>query len=171
MSYYYYLNSDGPDTNLQLYSLHQAKRYWRDLRFDYLHDGDKTADLKERCVFVVAVMGLSISQLLGQNPVELSGRVDFPVPLFERLVDHHGLDSQLKQDFQKFNTYYNACRHFGRTVDGSGYERIDSLDYKLTEWLYNFGVRVWMTVIQIYAKDEGIEFEEFVIEELSDDDF
>ena len=67
MAYYYHLDSTGEYTNVQLYSLRQAKRYWRKIQKDYQKYGEHTENLKERCVFVLATLGLSISQLLGRK--------------------------------------------------------------------------------------------------------
>jgi hypothetical protein len=67
MRKYYEVSTDGIYTNLQLYTLVQAQRYWNALVADHLEQKDATEDLVERCVFIVAILGLSVSQLLGQN--------------------------------------------------------------------------------------------------------
>jgi len=78
MAHYYHLDSTGEYTNLQLYSLRQAQRYWREIQQDYQKYGEDTENLKERCVFVIAALGLSISQLLGQNNPTLQKDVPSP---------------------------------------------------------------------------------------------
>lgn len=63
---YYFIDSSGPDTNLQLYSLIQAKQHWSALKKD-LEKSEEVEQFHERCVFIICTIGLSVSQLLGQN--------------------------------------------------------------------------------------------------------
>jgi hypothetical protein len=90
---YYHLDSDGEDTNLQLFALRQARIYWQSLQEDHAKLGMDTPALVERSVFVLASLGLSISQLLGQNNPNPTDRVPSPTALFKSIVDAHGLDT------------------------------------------------------------------------------
>jgi hypothetical protein len=117
MAYYYYLDSAGEDTNLQLFSFIQAKRYWKALERDYAEFGEDTPQMKERCVFVLATMGLSISQLLGQNNPNENKDVPYPIDIFKSFVKTYGLNEHLINEFCQFNYFYNGCRHFGRTTE------------------------------------------------------
>lgn len=40
MTHYYHLDSDGENTNLQLYSLKQAMRYWDELVLPFAESGN-----------------------------------------------------------------------------------------------------------------------------------
>jgi hypothetical protein len=167
--YYYRLTTEGEDTNLQLYSFQQAKRYWSELRNDYAKFGENTDDLKERCVFVLATLGLSISQLLGQNNPAVKKDAPYPIDLFFEFVDVHGLDLRLKDEFKRFNYFYNGCRHFGRTTSGKGYQRINELTFQMAKEWYEFGLKVWRTIIRVYDQEEESKLGEFVDEELEDE--
>jgi hypothetical protein len=83
--HYYFIDSNGEDTNLQLYSLKQAKLYWADLERD-LAESEEVEHFHERCVFVICTMGLSVSQLLGQNNPQPNERVPPPSTIFNSLV-------------------------------------------------------------------------------------
>lgn len=163
-NYYYYLTTGGTDTNLQLFSLRKAWRCWRDLISEYADSGENTCDLKEKCVFALATLGLSISQLLGQNEAMPRSKVRFPIEIFNDLVDEHGLDRKLKDDFQRFNCLYNGCRHFGKTTTGKGYESTDQLTFKVAKECFEFGLTVWRTVISIYQNAEGSVLYDFDLE-------
>ena len=76
--YYCYLESYGAYTNLQLYSLKKAYEEWETLSESYEQCGDNTENLKEKLVFVVSCLGLSLSQLLGQNAVNIKEKLDSP---------------------------------------------------------------------------------------------
>jgi len=166
MAHYYYLTSEGEDTNLQLYSFRQAKRHWRELCDEYERFGEDAENLTERCVFVLATLGLSISQLLGQNNPNVQKDVPYPIGVFSDFVDAHGLDPSLKNEFKRFNYFYNGCRHFGRTTSGKGYRGIDELTFQTAKECYEFGLKVWRTVIRVYDREEEADLEEFIEEHL-----
>ena len=157
--HYYFIDSNGPDTNLQFYSLQQAKLYWSALDKD-LAENDQVQHFHERCVFIICTMGLSVSQLLGQNIPEPSGRVPSPSKIFESLIDKHKLDSHLKDQFREFVQTYDQCRHFGLTSDGSRHWEVSQLTLEKTRKFYTFGLVVWQTVIEIFRKDPENELEE-----------
>ena len=157
--HYYYIDSSGPDTNLQLYSLQQAKLYWSALERD-LADSDQVEHFHERCVFIICTMGLSVSQLLGQNIPEPSGRVPSPSNIFGSLIDKHKLDAHLKDQFREFVDTYDQCRHFGLTNDGSRHWEVSQLTLDKTRKFYSFGLVVWETIIGIFRKDPDNELEE-----------
>src|SRR5208337_1741590 len=103
---------DNPthSSNLQLFSLRQAHRYWDELQ------GRKATltphQVKEYLVFVVVCAGTSISQLLGQNAVHsgTGNNVDSPKLLFCRVF---GEGHSKELDFKTFIKLYDDCRHFG----------------------------------------------------------
>ena len=64
---YAHCDSEGLDTNLQLYAIRQAAREWKNLcALRRRHDKNQVPEEKERLVFVLVCLGLSLSQLLGQ---------------------------------------------------------------------------------------------------------
>lgn len=160
-SHYYHLDSSGEDTNLQLYSLKQAMIYWGELERDLAQYGDSVANVRERCVFVLANLGLSISQLLGQNNPRPTDSVPYPRDLVAAFIDAHELDPEIKNKFERFNYFYNGCRHFGLTTTGKGYDRVDQLTISIARECYEFGLELWRTVISVFRQDPDSDLDEF----------
>jgi hypothetical protein len=169
MTHYYHLDSSGEHTNLQLYSLRQARKYWAELQADYVADREETERLKERCVFILATLGLSISQLLGQNNPSAGKDVPRPIRIFNCFVAAHHLDKKLKKRFKQFNYFYNGCRHFGLTTKGAGYDTIDQLTYDKARECFDFGMEVWRTVVGVYRRQEDSHLDEFDVDDLPED--
>jgi hypothetical protein len=161
MAHYYHLDTSGEDTNLQLYCLKQAMKYWGELQDDLSNYGEDAPDVRERCVFILSNLGLSVSQLLGQNNPSPSAKVPYPLELVSAFVDEHGLDPNLKADFERFNYFYNGCRHFGRTTNGSGYSKIDQLTLPVAEECYSLGLDLWLAVISVFRQDPKSDLAEF----------
>lgn len=150
---YYHLDSSGDeDTNLQLYSLKQAKLQWTELERK-VFSGGSVPNLHERCVFIINILGISVSQLLGQNNPYPTNRVPTPRDIFKSLVQKHNLSDTLISEFDNFIDAYDSCRHFGLTADGSRHAQVSKFTYEETLNLYNFGLKVWDVVISIYKKD------------------
>jgi len=162
---YYFIDSNGPDTNLQLYSLQQAMLYWSALEKE-LESKSQVEHFHERCVFIICTMGLSVSQLLGQNVLEPSGKVPSPSKIFESLIDKHNLDSSLKNQFKDFIDTYDHCRHFGLTNNGSRHWEVSQITWEKTQNVYKFGLAVWEAVISIYRKDSETELEDLDLDEI-----
>ncbi len=60
MTIYYRLDTSGDETNLQVYSLHQAAKNWNELIDEIEQVGiDNVSDLKEKLVFILS-QGYSI---------------------------------------------------------------------------------------------------------------
>mgnify|MGYP007053801879 CR=1 FL=1 len=83
MRRYYFIDSSGEDANLQLYSLKQAKLQWAALQDD-LSVSDQIEHFHEKCVFIICTIGLSVSQLLGQNNPAPTDRVPSPTKYSSR---------------------------------------------------------------------------------------
>ena len=124
-------------------------------------------NLKERCVFVLATLGLSISQLLGQNDPAIRDKVRYAIQIFDDFVDAHGLNPHLKTRFKQFNYFYNGCRHFGKTTGGAGYTRIDELTFPVAKECFEFGMEVWKTVIGVHRKEDESKLDELDLDEFS----
>lgn len=105
-------------------------------------------------------MGLSVSQLLGQNNPTPGSRVPSPYRIFDYLVEEHQLDSTLKDQFRGFIEVYDHCRHFGLTSDGSRHWQVSQVTLDKTRKLYEFGLLVWATVIEIYRRDPRNELDD-----------
>lgn len=165
---YYSINTDGTSsTNLQLFALLQARRYWNELAVNYLQDKEATKDLIERCVFIVATLGMSVSQLLGQNdPAPPAGRVASPRAIWRRFVAQHGVTEVGTDEFDKFIDIYDACRHFGVSPDGLGHARLEALDFEATGRWYQVAHRIWLAVIKALRADPRNVIEEIDIEGL-----
>ena len=103
--YYARLDSGGLlTTNLQLYTVRQAIKYWLQLEKDYK---SKTFDeniLKERYVFIVILCGTSVTQLLGQNCLKVKdNKVDNPKTLFrEAIFDKERCTKTVFKKFENF---------------------------------------------------------------------
>lgn len=165
MHCYYFIDSDGENTNLQLYSLKQAKLHWASLEGD-LSESNQVEHFHERCVFIICTMGLSVSQLLGQNNPEPSERVPSPYEIFKSLVDKHRLDPNLKEQFKEFIDIYDHCRHFGLTSDGSRHWQVSQVTLDKTRNFYELGLLVWNTVIDIYRQDPESALEDLELEKI-----
>jgi hypothetical protein len=145
-----------------LYSLKQTIKYWECLKHDLKEYGNKdTLNVTERCVFILGNLGLSISQLLGQNNPKPTRDVPSPQKIFSAFVDEHGLDLELKSRFDRFNYFYNGCRHFGLTKSGKGYYKIDQLTLPVMQECYEFGLELWKIVISVFQKDPENDLDEF----------
>ena len=168
MHRYYFIDSSGEDTNLQLYSLKQAKLHWAALQSE-LSGGDEVDHFHERCVFIICTIGLSVSQLLGQNNLAPDERVPSPKHIFDSLVDQYGLDPSLKLKFKEFIDTYDQCRHFGLTNDGSRHWQVSQVTLDKTRELYEFGLSVWDLVIGVFRRDAQSELDDLDLAVVQDE--
>ena len=166
MAVYYWLDTGGENTNLQLFSLKQAKKYWEEIQADYENYGEFIPELKERSVFVLASLGLSISQLLGQVNPNLSERVPSPGKIFNDFVDTNNIDPSLKKQFEEFVFYYDGCRHFGKTSGNISYKKIDQLTFQKAKECYEFGLKIWKIVIDVFRSEPSNELDELDLDNL-----
>jgi hypothetical protein len=143
---YYIRESYGIGTNLQLYSLRQAWRCWQDLtsQKDLVGEGK----IRERCVVIVDLLGLSLSQLLGQNTPHTSPRIPAPRKLLPVFLDQTTIPEAQKNSlitrFNDFLNTYDDCRHFGIPK----HEKLNNLDLKATESFFNLAIQIWDMVIE-----------------------
>jgi hypothetical protein len=142
---YYYRQSWGVGTNLQLHSLRQAWRLWADLRKK--QDLLRPRPIRERCVAIIDLLGLSISQLLGQN---FSHSLKLKIPSLEDLWNSLQTVIILSKDekkslnhrFKEFLIFYNDCRHFG----SAKHDKIDTLTLETTAEFVELALNIWDTV-------------------------
>lgn len=162
MGLYYHFDSEGEGTNLQLFSFRHARKLWRELESDYERLGEKIKDLNERCVLVLTTLGLSVSQLLGQNN---PNNLRFPIEIFNDFAARESLDQEMTEQFKEFNTVYNDCRHFGPDK----YETVDGLTFEVTKQYFQFGLKVWREVCHKSLDETDFkDFEEGVLDSATD---
>ena len=169
MGVYYYLESYGVETNLQLYSLKQAAAYWNDLLNQIDSTGEESViDLKERIVFVLSALGLSLTQLLGQNwSVPDKDKIDNPGELLGLILKCSHLDrakkNRLKKGFADLLNYYGVVRHFGRNKDLKNYQYIDDLSVEKLKSFIELTLDIWDAVINIQRGKDGNELDQWDI--------
>lgn len=155
-TYYCYRESWGSKTNLQLWSLLKAWEQYRELQT--LHDELGESRLRERCVVILDLLGLSLSQLLGQNTEIDSDRVPSLFGLLDdlrrNLQSPSRAESQLSKYAREFVKDYDSCRHFGKKK----HARIDKIDLeKITQYV-EFTLWVWQIICsQVDGDPEPIE--------------
>ncbi len=161
MGVYYRLDSSGDETNLQVYSLHQAASYWNELLDDRekLGEDEKIPDLKERLVFIINCLGLSLSQLLGQNwPCPTKDGMDNPGILLGSILKNADIDrttrNRLNKGFEAFRDYYGAIRHFGRNRDTQIYVKVDDITFTKVRCLRDLCVEIWDTILKIFKQND-----------------
>ncbi len=151
--YYCYLDSGGSieSTNLQLYSLKKAYEEWGSLSKDYKQNGKSAKFLKEKFVSIVSNLGLSLSQLLGQNAVILKQQLDRPDALLAAFLNESKYDKAkkklLNRKFKAFIEYYDACRHFGREDGNKKWKKMDSLNFDKVKEFIQTTLDIWNAVI------------------------
>ena len=175
MTYYCHLGSptDIGDTNLQLYSLKKAAEGWNDL-VEAVHKfgADEVDHFKERIAFIINTLGLSLSQLIGQNcPSPERAKMDRPGDMFSSLVKRTNTDRatqrRLNSTFRDFLTYYAAIRHFGKNKNEENYHIIDRLTLAELNRFRQMTIEIWDLVIAMYRKDDNLLGELSSVSELA----
>ncbi|MDO9532030.1 MAG: hypothetical protein Q7O12_07860 [Deltaproteobacteria bacterium] len=169
MSYYCHLDSTGsPEyTNLQLYSLQKAANDWNklvDLIAD--HGIDHVDCLREKLVFILSCLGLSLSQLLGQNcPSPEKDKMGQPGNLLSTLLIRARVDRtkrrRLNSTFQDFLLYYGAVRHFGENKNEQNYRTVDQLTPRGLDRFRRMTIEIWDIAIAIYREDQENDIDDF----------
>lgn len=171
---YYSLNSSGSEINLQLFALRQAIYFWRALKFEVEEKAEDEVDFyRERCVVIVDLLGLSVSQLLGQNnvddPPRKGDRIPSPGHLWKRFVENTPASGELRprgNDVTQFFNAYDRIRHFG-TSDGDWvYDEINQLDFPTTTRHLRTAAAIWRSIVA--ARRDELNLKAFVEGELSD---
>lgn len=153
-------------TNLQVYSLGQAAKGWNDLEQAIAAVGYKGVDhFIERLAFILACLGLSLSQLLGQNSSSPEkDRIDQPGALLSKTLTSSHADQttrrRLNSTFQEFIRYYDSVRHFGRNRDEKHYRTIDGLTVQKLARFCLMTLEVWDVVLASYRDDDQNDLRE-----------
>lgn len=160
--YFFRLGSGLSHTNLQVFSLWKASETWRDIL-----EGKYGEQVQVPCAYVVTMMGTSVAQLLGQNPVKPKRAwVDDPQKLFDAFADEHDFEQGLRDDFAWFMGYYDAVRHFGVDEDGSRHRTVKGLSRDVTARCYAIGRRVWEEVLDTHGQKLGAKIADLDLDEL-----
>lgn len=168
MNYFCHLDSsdDLEHTNLQLYSLKKAADAWNELLDDVTDAGLDDVDyLRERLTFIVSCLGLSLSQLMGQNcPSPDKEKIDQPGELLSNILNRTSVDRTTKRllnsTFGDFLKYYGAIRHFGRNLDDENYEVVRKLTISELDRFIKMTIQIWDLVIGIYRHDKENEIDD-----------
>jgi hypothetical protein len=164
---YAHCESEGLVTNLQLHSLRRAACDLKELaRLRMEYDDDRVPEQKERLVFILSCLGLSLSQLLGQQWSEERGKVPAMSKLLDEVLSRSSLRGEteqcrLRDKFDDLVTYYDASRHFGK----SKHQIVDSLTFEMLDNFVDTTLAVWGLIIAGYRSDSQHDIEEFSIAE------
>ena len=154
-----HLDSNGLETNLQLHALTEANRHW----LEVVREVDELPEsrIRERCVFVVSALGLSLSQLLGQNVPTGKPRVGPPRQLLASFLSGTRLDERDREDltarFDDFLDAYDGIRHFGPPK----HEIISKLDIQRTRTFVSLTLEIWNVVLAHFRRMNDEEFSGF----------
>ncbi len=169
MSIYLHLDTNyRPEhTNLQLYSLEQAAIYWNEL-IDLIvdHGIDHVDRLRERLVFILSSLGLSLSQLLGQNcPPTEKEKMPMPGILLSNILNEAGIERtnrlRLNKSFASFLSYYGAVRHFGENKDKQNYRLVNQLTPRILDQFRRMTIEIWDILIVKYRHNPKNDIEDF----------
>lgn len=169
MKIFCYLDSSGDidHTNLQLYSLRQAARCWNELAEELSAYGEEGVEqIKERLVFIVNCLGLSLSQLLGQNwSSKDQKKMDEPGNLLSNILNSSHVKkvdkARLNKGFQDIFRVYGAIRHFGEVKDDENYRIVHELNLSVLKRYKRITVDLWDIVIAIQRSHDLNEIEDF----------
>lgn len=170
MNYFCHLDSSGDleHTNLQLYSLMKAADAWNELLNGVTDTGLNGVNyLRERLTFIVSCLGLSLSQLMGQNcPSPDKEKIDRPGELLSNVLNRTSVDRTtrrlLNSTFGEFLKYYGAIRHFGKNLDDKNYELVRKLTISEIDRFIKMTIQIWDLVIAIYRQDKENEIDDDV---------
>jgi len=128
--------------------------------------------LKERLVFILSCLGLSLSQLLGQNcPSPEKEKMDNPGVLLGKILKDDIVDRtkrrRLNNTFNDFLFYYDTVRHFGENKNQQNYRTIDQLTLKRLNRFVHMTVEIWDIIIGMYRKNPKNDIDDF--NSISDD--
>ena len=160
MTIYYRLDTSGDETNLQVYSLHQAAKNWNELIDEIEQVGiDNVSDLKEKLVFILSCLGLSLSHLIRQNwPSPEKEDIDAPGTLLGSILKTSKIDrntcKRLNKGFQDFLGCYGAIRHFGLNKDATTYTKVDDITFSKLCRFKDLTVQIWDTILMIFKRND-----------------
>ena len=165
-NYYCSLQSSGNNyTNLQLYSLLQAWRLWKEVDAPKRHESP--GKIRERCGVVIILLGSSLYQLLGQNCPgnEKSRKTPAGKALLNCVLEALNIKghnvSELTSRFDAFVDVYDAFRHFGQLK----HETIDRVTIEATREYVETTLMIWNVLCTHFDVRLG-NMKEFLDDEL-----
>ena len=115
----------------------------------------------ERITFIINCLGLSLSQLIGQNSPSLNrNRIESPSKLLPKVlkgISDNATYEKLKSDFNNFLVYYDAIRHFGKIKHKS----VNQLTLEKLDYFRKMTIEIWDIIISKYRQDKENEIGEF----------
>jgi len=147
-------------TNLQLYFLQRAAECWNKLDQEITERGiDGVKDLKEKQGSIIVSLGLTLSQLLGQNsPSPDKIKMDPPGILLSNFLARSKVDRntqrRLNKTFGEFLPYYDSVRHFGINKGENHYQTLERLTLAELSRFCCMSLEVWDAVIAMLRDDE-----------------
>jgi hypothetical protein len=145
---------------LQLFSLKEASSYWNELVADLAAEREisDVEESKERMAFVLNCLGLSLSQLLGQNsPSPEADKMEEPGDLLGKLLGRTSIDRttrrRLNRTFAEFLSYYGSIRHFGQNKGEQIYRKLEQLTMQELDRFRRMAIEIWDIVIAIPGND------------------
>ena len=133
-------------SNIQLFSLSQGHRYWKELQRKKSNISDY--EITEYLVFIVVCLGTSISQLLGRNVTNYNqpNKVDYPKILFNKVYTK---EHCRKSEFYNFIDTYDACRHFGSIK----YPMISNLSISNCQSYFELIIYLWDEAVKTFINN------------------
>lgn len=165
------------DINLQLYFLQKAAEDWNDIVHSMNHgQRAEVNNRKEKLVFILCCLAISLSQLLGQNSPSPNGaRIAPPKQLLDKFVTEHDIDERerdnIAEQCRRIFDYYDAARHFGLNKGNEKHKLIDQLTIEELNLFLHMTIKVWNLVIRLMDNGKEISVTEVVyFAELPDSD-
>lgn len=156
------------DINLQLYFLQKAAEDWNDIVYSINHgQRPEVNNRKERLVFILCCLAISLSQLLGQNsPSHNGARIDTPRQLLNKFITEHDIDERerdnIAEQCRRIFDYYDAARHFGLNKGNEKHKLIDQLTIEELNQFLHMTIKVWNLVISLMDNGKVISVDEVV---------
>lgn len=160
-SLYCFRQSWGIASNLQLHSLRLAYELWANLQVrrnvptNSGRSALRPARITERCVVIVDLLGLSLSQLLGQNFFSgIDNKVPGPRHLWTSFlgVAEFPNKKDINCKFRQLMNFYDDCRHFGIPK----HCKINELSFELTGEFVKLALDIWDLVCDHFnSKNPG----------------
>lgn len=155
--YYCIVDTNGllDSTNMQLFSLEKAAESWNDLVEEMKERPQR--NLVEMRAFVLSCLGLSLSQLLGQNcPSSDKESVAEPGDLLSsvlaRACDDRTTRRRLQHKFADFLRYYGAVRHFGQSKGDAKHATVSRLTFPMLKGFRDMTIEIWDLVIAMHSR-------------------
>jgi hypothetical protein len=151
------------DINLQLYFFQKAAEDWNDI-VNSIYHGQRAEvnNRKEKLVFILCCLAISLSQLLGQNsPSHNGARIDAPKQLLDKFITEHDVDERerdkIAEQCGRIFAYYDAARHFGLNKG-----LIDQLTIEELNQFLHMTIKVWNLVISLMDNGKEISIADVV---------